>query len=91
MDEATKYSLERKAFNKPIAEHQAVAFMLADMAIGIETARLAYMKAAWAVDNKDPSGSKLASIAKCYAADVANKCATDAVQVSYFRENFAEN
>ena len=81
-DEATKYSLERKAFNKYIAEHQAVAFMLADMAISIETARLAYIKSAWALDNNDPSGSMLASIAKCYAADIANKCATDAVQVN---------
>lgn len=81
LDEATKYAMERKAFNKPIAEHQAVAFMLADMIIGIETARLAWMKAAWALDNNDPSGSMLASIAKCYGADVANKCATDAVQV----------
>lgn len=79
--EATKYALERKAFGKPIAEQQAVAFMLADMAIGIETARLAWMKSAWAIDRKDPMGTYLASIAKCYGADVANKCATDAVQV----------
>lgn len=81
MDEAIKYSLERKAFGKVIAEHQAVAFMISDMAIGIETARLAWMKAAWAADNNDPSAIKLASIAKCYAADIANKCATDAVQI----------
>lgn len=80
LDEATKYALERKTFGKPIAEHQAVAFMLADMAIGIETARLAWMKAAWATDNGQRN-TLLASIAKCYAADVANKCATDAVQV----------
>ncbi|XP_001599017.1 probable medium-chain specific acyl-CoA dehydrogenase, mitochondrial [Nasonia vitripennis] len=81
LDEATKYALERKAFGKLIAEHQAVAFMLADMSIGVETARLAWMKAAHALDNKQPNGSMLASIAKCYAADVANKCATDAVQI----------
>ncbi|KAJ8666939.1 hypothetical protein QAD02_008601 [Eretmocerus hayati] len=81
LDEALKYSMERKTFNKPIAEHQAVAFMLADMAVGIETARLAWMKAAWALDNNDPSGTMLASISKCYAADIANKCATDAVQI----------
>ncbi|XP_011503730.1 PREDICTED: probable medium-chain specific acyl-CoA dehydrogenase, mitochondrial [Ceratosolen solmsi marchali] len=81
LDEATKYALERKTFNKPIADHQAVAFLLADMAIGIETARLAWMKSAWAIDNNDPSGSMLASIAKCYGADVANKCATNAVQI----------
>ncbi|XP_046734521.1 probable medium-chain specific acyl-CoA dehydrogenase, mitochondrial isoform X3 [Diprion similis] len=80
LDEATKYALERKTFGKPIAEHQAVAFLLADMAIGIETARLAWMKAAWAVDNGQRN-TFLASIAKCYAADVANKCATDAVQI----------
>lgn len=81
LDEATKYSLERKAFNKPIADHQAVAFMLADMAIGVETARLAWMKAAWAADRKIPNATLLASIAKCYGGDVANKCATDAVQI----------
>lgn len=81
LDEATKYALERKTFNKPIAEHQAVAFMLADMAIGVETARLAWMKAAWATDQQLPNFTSLASIAKCYAGDVANKCTTDAVQI----------
>ncbi|XP_035738460.1 probable medium-chain specific acyl-CoA dehydrogenase, mitochondrial [Vespa mandarinia] len=81
MDEATKYAMERKTFNKPIAEHQAVAFMIADMVIGVETARLAWMKAAWALDVCYPNASIYSSIAKCYAADVANKCATDAVQV----------
>ncbi|KZC08387.1 putative medium-chain specific acyl-CoA dehydrogenase, mitochondrial [Dufourea novaeangliae] len=81
LDEATKYALERKTFNKPIAEHQAVAFLLADMAIGVETARLAWMKAAWASDQGLPTTTILASIAKCYGGDIANKCATDAVQV----------
>jgi len=82
LNEATKYALERKTFDKPIAEHQAIAFMLADMAIGVETSRLAWMKGAWATDQKLPNSTLLASVAKCYAADVANKCATDAVQVS---------
>ncbi|XP_076622621.1 medium-chain acyl-CoA dehydrogenase [Colletes latitarsis] len=81
LDEATKYAMERKTFNKPIAEHQAVAFMLADMAIGVETARLAWMKAAWAADQGLPTATALASIAKCYGGDIANKCATDAVQI----------
>lgn len=81
MDEAVKYSLERKTFGTVIADHQAIAFMIADMAIGIETARLSWMQAAWAADNNHPSATKLASIAKCYGADVANKCATDAVQI----------
>lgn len=80
LDEASKYSLERKAFGMPIAAHQAVAFMLADMAIGVETARLAWMRSAWIVD-QGKRNSRAASIAKCYAADVANKCATDAVQI----------
>ncbi|CAD1477874.1 unnamed protein product, partial [Heterotrigona itama] len=80
LDEATKYSTERKTFNKPIAEHQAIAFMLADMSIGVETSRLAWMKSAWAADHNLPTTTVLASIAKCYAGDVANKCATNAVQ-----------
>ncbi|RLU15307.1 hypothetical protein DMN91_012301 [Ooceraea biroi] len=81
LDEATKYALERKTFNKPIAEHQAVAFILADMAIAVETSRMSWMKAAWATDMGLPNSTMLASIAKCYAADAANKCATDAVQI----------
>ncbi|XP_074101419.1 medium-chain acyl-CoA dehydrogenase [Cotesia typhae] len=80
-DEALKYSLERHTFGKPIAEHQAVAFLIADMEIAVETARLAWMKAAWAADKKLPTATKLASIAKCYAADIANRVASDAVQV----------
>lgn len=58
--------------------------MLADMSIGVETARLAWMKAAWAADRNLPIATNLASIAKCYGGDVANKCATDAVQVYYY-------
>ncbi|PSN47986.1 putative medium-chain specific acyl-CoA dehydrogenase [Blattella germanica] len=80
MEEATKYALERKTFGVPIANHQAVAFMLADMAIGIETSRLAWMRAAWETD-QGRRNTYYASVAKCHAADVANKCATDAVQI----------
>merc|ERR1719367_459726 len=80
LDEATKYAMERKTFGKPIMAHQAVSFMLADMAIGIESARLCYEKAAWQADNKIRN-TYMASIAKCLAGDVANKCATDAVQI----------
>ncbi|XP_054274760.1 medium-chain specific acyl-CoA dehydrogenase, mitochondrial isoform X2 [Macrosteles quadrilineatus] len=80
LDEATKYSLERKAFGIPIAGHQAVAFMLADMAVGVESARLAWWRSAWEVD-QGRRNTYFASIAKCLAADVANKCATDAVQI----------
>lgn len=80
MDEALKYSLERKAFGVPIAYHQAVQFMLADMAIGVETSRWIYRLSAWEVD-QGRRNSYYASIAKCHAADVANKIASDAVQV----------
>lgn len=80
LDEATKYAFERKAFGVPIANHQAVQFMLADMAIGIETSRLAYMRAAWEFDQGRPN-TYYASIAKCLAGDVANKAAADAVQI----------
>ncbi|XP_974064.1 medium-chain specific acyl-CoA dehydrogenase, mitochondrial [Tribolium castaneum] len=80
LDEATKYSLERKTFGVPIVYHQAVAFMLADMAIGVETARLAWMKAAWEAD-QGIRNSLSAAIAKAHASEVANKNASDAVQV----------
>ncbi|XP_015598254.1 probable medium-chain specific acyl-CoA dehydrogenase, mitochondrial [Cephus cinctus] len=80
LDEATKYSLERKTFGKLISDHQAVAFKLADMAIGVHTARLAWMHASWSSDAGKPC-SQTASAAKCYASDVANKCASDAVQI----------
>ena len=80
LDEATKYSFERKTFGTQLMNHQAIQFMLADMAIGIETARLAYQKAAWLFDRKEKN-TYWASIAKCLAGDVANKAAADAVQI----------
>lgn len=80
LDEATKYAAERKTFGTAIMNHQAVAFMLADMAIGIESSRLCYQKAAWMADQK-VRNTYVASIAKCLAGDVANKCASDAVQI----------
>ncbi|XP_035434535.1 probable medium-chain specific acyl-CoA dehydrogenase, mitochondrial isoform X2 [Spodoptera frugiperda] len=80
LTEATKYALERKTFGVPIARHQAVAFMLADMAIGVETARLAWMKAAWMADH-GVRNTVLASVAKCHASEIANKAAADAVQI----------
>ena len=83
LDEATKYSMERRTFGVPIMTHQAVAFMLADMAIGIESARLCYEKSAWMAD-QGIRNTYMASISKCLGGDVANKCATDAVQVRFF-------
>lgn len=79
-EEATKYSLERKTMGKPIAMHQAIQFMLADMAIGIESSRLTVLKSAYTID-QGIRNTYYASIAKCLAGDVANKCASDAVQI----------
>eukprot|EP01097_Dermamoeba_algensis_P002844 TRINITY_DN2128_c0_g1_i3.p1 TRINITY_DN2128_c0_g1~~TRINITY_DN2128_c0_g1_i3.p1 ORF type:complete len:422 (-),score=124.14 TRINITY_DN2128_c0_g1_i3:146-1411(-) len=79
-EEAAKYAMERKTMGKAIAEHQAVSFILADMAIGIESARLAVWKACKEID-LGRRNTYYAAIAKALAADVANKCATDAVQV----------
>lgn len=80
LDEATKYSFERKTFGVPIAQHQAIQFMLADMAIGVETSRLAYLRAAWEFDRGNRN-TYWASIAKCWASEVANRSAADAVQI----------
>lgn len=81
-NEAVKYAKERVQFGKPIATKQAIAFMLADMKIKIETARLAVYKAAWKMGQPGvKSYSMDASIAKKYASDIAMQVTTDAVQV----------
>ncbi|KAI8912697.1 acyl-CoA dehydrogenase/oxidase [Gorgonomyces haynaldii] len=80
LDEATKYSLERKTMGKPISEHQAVAFMLADMAIGVEAARGLVWKSA-ALRDAGQRNTYYASMAKAMASEVANKNAADAVQI----------
>ena len=81
-NEAVKYAKERVQFGKPIATKQAIAFMLADMKLKIETARLAVYKAAWKMGQPDvKSYSVDAAIAKKYASDVAMQVTTDAVQV----------
>ncbi|XP_064396402.1 medium-chain specific acyl-CoA dehydrogenase, mitochondrial-like [Halichondria panicea] len=80
LDESTKYSLERKTFDTPIINHQAVGFMLADMAIGLETSRLITYKSALEID-EGRRNTYYASIAKAYASEVANKSAADAVQI----------
>ncbi len=80
MEAAIAHAQERRAFNQPIANFQAIQFMLADMAIKIETARLITWKAAWMVDH-GMRASLESSIAKCYASDMAMQVTTDAVQV----------
>lgn len=80
LEEATKYALERKTFGKFIAEHQAVSFLLAEMAMKVELARMAYQRSAWEVD-QGRRNTYYASIAKAFAGDIANQCAADAVQI----------
>lgn len=80
MDEAIQYAQTRKTFDKPIAAYQAVSFMIADMAMNIEAARALVYKAAWMIDRGDRN-TKFAAMAKAFAADVAMKTSTDAVQV----------
>uniref|UniRef100_A0A671WIF2 Medium-chain specific acyl-CoA dehydrogenase, mitochondrial n=1 Tax=Sparus aurata TaxID=8175 RepID=A0A671WIF2_SPAAU len=80
LDEATNYALERKTFGKVIAEHQAVSFLLAEMAMKVELARMAYQRSAWEVD-QGRRNTYYASIAKAFAGDIANQVASDAVQV----------
>jgi acyl-CoA dehydrogenase len=80
MDEAVRYAKERKSFGKAIAEHQAIQFILADMAKDIEVARLVTYKSAVELD-AGRRNTKYASIAKCFAGDMAVRIASDAIQV----------
>jgi len=80
LDESLKYARERQAFGMPLVEHQAIGYMLADMAMNIEAARLLAWRAAWQVDQGQPN-TKFAAFAKAFAADAAMKITTDAVQV----------
>jgi alkylation response protein AidB-like acyl-CoA dehydrogenase len=77
---ALAYSKERKAFGKPICEHQAIQFKLADMATEIEAARLLCLRAAWLKDNHMDYGTASA-MAKVYASRVAMWVTTEAVQI----------
>ena len=80
LNHAIKYSKERVQFGKPIANNQAVAFMLADMATELDAARLLIYRAAWLRQAGRPY-SKEAAMAKMFASDAAMKITTDAVQI----------
>jgi len=80
LEESRKYALERKTFGVPIAQHQAVQFMLAEMAIAYEATRLLCHKAAAGIDSGKPD-SIVSSYAKAYSADAAMRVSTDAVQI----------
>ena len=93
LDLAVSYACEREAFGKRIVDHQGLAFLLADMAAAVESARATYLAAARRKDAGKPY-ARQASIAKLVATDAAMKVTTDAVQVlggaGYTRDHPAE-
>jgi len=80
LEESVRYAGEREAFGAPIGAFEAMQFKIADMKVGVETARLAYQRAAWLRDRGRPFATE-ASIAKLYASEVAVSAAREAVQV----------
>jgi len=93
LERAIQYSKERKAFGTEIANHQAIAFKLADMATKTEAARNLVLKSAWLKDQGKPYGYASA-VAKYYAAETAMYVTTEAVQIhggyGYVREYHVE-
>ena len=93
LEAALKYSHERKAFERPIADLQAMQFKLAEMATNIEVARSLIYDAASLKDRKQPFGPA-AAMAKLFASKVAVQCALEAVQIhggyGYMREYHVE-
>jgi alkylation response protein AidB-like acyl-CoA dehydrogenase len=80
LEESVKYATEREAFGRPIGAFEALQFKMADMKVAVETARLAYLRAAWLKDRGRPYKAE-AAIAKLYASEIAVTCAREAVQV----------
>jgi acyl-CoA dehydrogenase len=89
LEYAAEYSKQRIQFGKPIAMNQAIQFMIADMAVKVELARLMVFKSAWLTDNGERN-TLPAAIAKLYASDIAMEVTTEAVQIyggyGYMRE-----
>ncbi|HJQ48754.1 MAG TPA: acyl-CoA dehydrogenase family protein [Amycolatopsis sp.] len=81
LDHALTYVRERKQFGKAIADFQGIQFMLADMAMAVETARQMVYVAAAKSERDDPDLSFFGAAAKCHASDVAMRVTTDAVQL----------
>jgi alkylation response protein AidB-like acyl-CoA dehydrogenase len=79
-ERSVAYAKERKAFGTELANHQAIAFKIADMAVKIENARNLCLKAAWLKDHDKPF-AQASAMAKLYCADIAMEITTDAVQI----------
>lgn len=80
LDLSVSYAKERKQFGVPLAKHQAIQFMLAEMEMKVESSRLLIQKAAWLADNGQKN-TTVASSAKAFAADSCMQITTDAVQI----------
>ncbi len=80
LDEAVRYAKERKTFGKPIAEHQAIAFRLAEMATEVEAAR-ALIQHACAIRATGQRALKYAAMAKLFATEMAERVCSEAIQV----------
>ena len=79
-EEATRYAKERKTFGQSISEHQAIRWMLADMATEIQSGRLMVYYAAW-LKSQDRPYSKEASMAKLFTTEMAERVCRDAIQI----------
>ncbi len=80
MEHSRRYATERRTFGKPLAAHQAISFMIAEMAMNIEAGRLLCWQSA-ALKDQGKRNTMQAAMAKAFCADMAMKVATDAVQV----------
>jgi butyryl-CoA dehydrogenase len=93
LEEAVRYSGERKSFGKPLREHQAIQFMLADMATEIDAARLLVLRAA-VMKDQGLRHSPESAMAKLYASEMASRVANKALQIfggmGYSKEMDAE-
>ncbi len=92
-DYAREYAKERRAFGQAIAQKQAIAFMLAEMAMEVDAMRLLTWEAAWRLDRQEDA-TREAHLAKRYAADMALKVTDNALQVlgghGYIRDHMVE-
>jgi alkylation response protein AidB-like acyl-CoA dehydrogenase len=81
LDTAKSYMEQRRQFDKPLKEFQALQFKLADMATELEAARLMVRNAASALDRRDPQATKLCAMAKRFATDAGFEVANQALQL----------
>jgi alkylation response protein AidB-like acyl-CoA dehydrogenase len=81
LDAAIEYTKDRKQFGRPVADNQGVQFMLADMAMKTEAARLMVYSAAARAERGEPDLGFISAASKCFASDVAMEVTTDAVQL----------